>query len=161
MTTITAAETAILRALAAQLVELTTTEVTRIAGAALTTARRVKLAAARLIHSVRVGRTYLHLITDDGAALIQGLDAAAMPADRTEAAIRAAYAALGGGAVALADLRDRVAAPRAEVDAALARLARAGAHVRSEADQKTLTDRDHAAAVVLGGTARHTLLIAG
>lgn len=78
--------------------------------------------------------------------------------------VEAAYAELsrGSGApVGLVALRDRlVGVPKGEVDRALEMLARrADVHVRSEADQKTLTDEDRAAAVVLGGTPRHLLMI--
>lgn len=76
----------------------------------------------------------------------------------------AAYAAAAkGGAhpIRLAVLRERLAdVSRDDFDVAIEQLARrSGTHVRSEADQKTLTQRDHDAAVVLGGTARHLLTI--
>ncbi|HLS75650.1 MAG TPA: hypothetical protein VK083_02520 [Nocardia sp.] len=78
--------------------------------------------------------------------------------------VRAAYTAETRGSgrpVPLAVLRERLAeVPRAEFDRGVAVLSRdEGVHVRAEADQKTLTDRDRAAAVVLGGTARHLLTI--
>lgn len=78
--------------------------------------------------------------------------------------VEAAYAELtrGSGApVGLAALRDRLdGVPKSEVDRALEKLARrADVHVRAEADQKTLTDEDREAAVVLGGTSRHLLMI--
>ncbi len=80
------------------------------------------------------------------------------------AQVEAAYAELtrGSGApVGLATLRDRLdGVPKGEVDRALEMLAsRPGVHVRAEADQKTLTDEDREAAVVLGGTSRHLLMI--
>ncbi|MFC8527753.1 hypothetical protein [Nocardia sp. NPDC057227] len=76
----------------------------------------------------------------------------------------AAYAAVAKGTenpIRLAVLRERLTdVSRAEFDGAVERLAgRPGVHVHGEADQKTLTDRDHDAAVVLGGTARHVLTI--
>ncbi|WP_069166935.1 hypothetical protein [Nocardia altamirensis] len=75
----------------------------------------------------------------------------------------AAYADLtrGSGApVRLAVLRDRLNVPDSEFDRALKQLARReDVDVHAEADQKTLTDRDREAAVVLGGTARHLLTI--
>ncbi|SUA79309.1 Uncharacterised protein [Nocardia otitidiscaviarum] len=78
--------------------------------------------------------------------------------------VESAYADLsrgGGTPVRLAALRERLAElPRGEVDRALELLARRPhVHVRAEADQKTLTAADHAAAVVLGGTPRHLLTI--
>ncbi|WP_069164556.1 hypothetical protein [Nocardia altamirensis] len=77
-----------------------------------------------------------------------------------ETCIREAYAAIGTRTVRLAELRLRVPASPAAVDTALRAMARQpGVHLRAEADQKTLTYSDQIAAIVLGGTARHTLLI--
>jgi hypothetical protein len=78
--------------------------------------------------------------------------------------VKTAYADLTRGKateIRLADLRERLnGVPREDVDRALDALARRpGVHVRAEADQKTLTDRDHDAAVVLGDTPRHLVLI--
>ena len=78
--------------------------------------------------------------------------------------VEAAYAAESrgsGGPVSLAVLRERLdGVPRPEFDRAVAQLSRRdGVHLRAEADQKTLTERDRAAAVVLGGTARHLLTV--
>ncbi|MFI5783009.1 hypothetical protein [Nocardia sp. NPDC051570] len=78
--------------------------------------------------------------------------------------VEAAYAELTrkiGMPLRLSVLRERLdAIPRKDVDRALAVLARRGdVHVRAEADQKTLTDLDREAAVVLGGTPRHVLTI--
>ncbi|WP_433656854.1 hypothetical protein ACQPW1_36220 [Nocardia sp. CA-128927] len=78
--------------------------------------------------------------------------------------VEAAYAELTrktGSPLRLAVLRERLdAVPRKDVDRALALLARReDVHVRAEADQKTLTDVDRDAAVVLGGTPRHVLTI--
>ncbi len=78
--------------------------------------------------------------------------------------VEAAYAQLSRGSgkpVRLTDLRDRLdGIPKREIDRALDTLARReDVNVRAEADQKTLTDRDREAAVVLGGTARHLLSI--
>jgi len=66
-----------------------------------------------------------------------------------------------GGSVRLAVLREALAGiPREDVDHALETLARRdGVHVWAEADQKTLTEDDHAAAIVLGSTVRHLLTI--
>lgn len=77
--------------------------------------------------------------------------------------IRIAYAEITQGrrhAIQLAAIRAQVSADRADVDRVLSEMGRAdGVHLRGEADQKTLTAEDRAAAIVLGGTARHTLLI--
>lgn len=78
--------------------------------------------------------------------------------------VEAAYAAESrgsGGPVSLAALRERLdGVPRPDFDRAVEQLSRrAGVHVRAEADQKTLTEREREAAVVLGGTARHLLTV--
>lgn len=78
--------------------------------------------------------------------------------------VETAYAQLTRGSgrpLRLAVLRDRLnGVSKREIDRALGQLARReDVHVRSEADQKVLTDRDRKAAVVLGGTARHLLTI--
>lgn len=80
--------------------------------------------------------------------------------------VEAAYTHVtrGSGApVRLAVLREHLdGLPRGDFDRALELLARRdGVHVRSEADQKTLTEADLDAAVVLGGTPRHLLTIEG
>lgn len=63
--------------------------------------------------------------------------------------------------VRLSELRNLLPhIPPADFSDAMVRLAdRDGVHVRAEADRKTLTDDDHAAAIVLGGTARHLLTV--
>ncbi|MFD3706937.1 hypothetical protein ACFWUP_27685 [Nocardia sp. NPDC058658] len=63
--------------------------------------------------------------------------------------------------VRLAELRNRLPhIPPADFSDAMARLAdRDGVHVRAEADRKTLTEDDHASAIVLGGTPRHLLTV--
>lgn len=78
--------------------------------------------------------------------------------------VEAAYAELTRGSgkpVRLAVLRERLdGVPKDDVDRAIELLShREGVHVRAEADQKTLTDEDRAAAVVLGGTPRHLFMI--
>jgi hypothetical protein len=77
--------------------------------------------------------------------------------------IRDAYATLAprpGGWVPLTRLRAEVDAPRAEVDAALRALHRApGVSVIPEENQKTLTDDDRAAAVVIGDRPKHLIAI--
>jgi hypothetical protein len=78
--------------------------------------------------------------------------------------VEAAYADITGGSgesIRLAAIRERLeGVPKAEVDRALELLARRpDVHVRAESDQKTLTEQDIEAAVVLGGTPRHRLTI--
>jgi hypothetical protein len=78
--------------------------------------------------------------------------------------VEAAYADItdgSGESIRLAVLRERLdGVPKGEVDRALELLARrADVHVRAESDQKTLTGQDIEAAVVLGGTPRHRLMI--
>ncbi|MFI8972013.1 hypothetical protein ACIGO9_03925 [Nocardia asteroides] len=64
--------------------------------------------------------------------------------------------------VRLAELRTHLPhIPADDFTDAITKLAdQDGVHVRAEADRKTLTEDDHAAAVVLGGTARHLLTVA-
>jgi hypothetical protein len=66
-----------------------------------------------------------------------------------------------GESIRLAVLRERLnGVPKGDLDRALKLLARRpDVHIRAEADQKALTDEDHEAAVVLGGTPRHRLMI--
>lgn len=66
-----------------------------------------------------------------------------------------------GGTVRLAEVRERLdGVPRQDVDRALHGMARReDVHIRAEADQKTLTEQDRDAAVVLGGVPRHLLMI--
>lgn len=77
--------------------------------------------------------------------------------------IRIAYAAAVQGKprpIRLAELRTQVDASRIDIDRVLSVIAtRDDVHLHSEADQKILTTADRDAAIVLGGTARHTLLI--
>ncbi|WP_405139122.1 hypothetical protein [Nocardia sp. NBC_01388] len=81
-----------------------------------------------------------------------------------ESQVEAAYAELTRGSgtpIRLTLLRERLGGvPRDEVDRAIELLARReGVHVRAESDQKTLTDDDRNAAILLGGTPRHLLAI--
>ncbi|MEU1208428.1 hypothetical protein [Nocardia sp. NPDC005825] len=78
--------------------------------------------------------------------------------------VEAAYLELTSGdgtALRLTQLRERLnELPRGEIDRALELLSRRDdVHIRAESDQRTLTDRDHTDALVLGGTARHLLAI--
>lgn len=79
---------------------------------------------------------------------------------RTEDRIRGAYQVAGAHTIRLSHLRELTPDSREDVDRVLARMAlQDGVHLRGEADQKTLTAHDRAAAIILGGTARHTLYI--
>ncbi|MFI7067441.1 hypothetical protein ACIBL3_41055 [Kribbella sp. NPDC050124] len=79
--------------------------------------------------------------------------------------IAAAYARLssepGESWVGLAALRTEIAeVPRDELDAALREMSRTpGVHLQEEANQQSLTDTDHEAAVRFGGSSRHILKI--
>jgi hypothetical protein len=66
-----------------------------------------------------------------------------------------------GDMVPLCDLREHLGdVPNGRLDAALASLAdRPDVHLWAEADQKSLTDQDRRAALSLGGSLRHTLVI--
>lgn len=66
-----------------------------------------------------------------------------------------------GDPVPLRALRDRLDdVPAEQLDLALKVLAdRPGVHLWAEADQKSLTDHDRQAALMLGGSARHLLVI--
>lgn len=153
MISISATETRILRALAAATTPLTAGNIAVLAGHEMTPARRRRLTTVGFIRVYREDGCNLYEITDEGALWAIG---------DVQDQVRAAFAALtrDGFAVALADVRERVDGSRVLVDLALERMAgQPGVHIRAEADQKTLTDRDHAAALQLGGVARHTLLI--
>ncbi|WP_280381415.1 hypothetical protein [Nocardia wallacei] len=97
---------------------------------------------------------------DDHASAAAKFDAATV-----EARIRGAYTqccvTAGTRTVRLADLRAALAGTAAaDIDRVLDRMGTSdGIHIRSESDQKALSDRDREAAIVLGGTARHTILI--
>ncbi|MGC4936686.1 hypothetical protein [Kribbella sp. DT2] len=95
------------------------------------------------------------------AGAVLGEELGSDPADR----IRAAYARLsrepGESWLALRVLRaDLADLSRAEIDSALQQLSREpGVHVQAEANQQSLTDEDHAAAVRFGASSRHLLKI--
>ncbi|GAA1343294.1 hypothetical protein GCM10009660_31650 [Catellatospora bangladeshensis] len=81
-------------------------------------------------------------------------------AHRVESAYRA-LAPRPGDAVPLRALREHLDdVPTDRLDRALTALAdRPDVHLRAEADQKSLTEQDRRAALVLGGSPRHTLLV--
>jgi hypothetical protein len=66
-----------------------------------------------------------------------------------------------GDAVSLLALREHLDdVPTDRLDRALTALAdRSDVHLRAEADQKSLSEQDRLAALVLGGSPRHTLMI--
>ncbi|MEV4319767.1 hypothetical protein [Actinocrispum sp. NPDC049592] len=193
---LTLTERCVLLVLMAEAREMTNAELHAVAGLTLDGKYRNHLNGLGLVDSTKVGRAFVHELTDKGTlwcakellgerparsgpaggalyAVLHGLqrhlDENGQPlgvvfrAD-VKGQVEAAYAEITGGSgesVRLADLRDRLnGVPKSEVDRALELLARRpDVHVRSEADQKTLTELDIQAAVVLGGTARHRLMI--
>jgi hypothetical protein len=86
--------------------------------------------------------------------------------EAVEKQIRLAYHELvlePRGWIGLRALRERLGGlPRADVDAALLRLdLLPGVYLQPESDQKTLTEADRAAAIRIGGEAKHLLSIEG
>ncbi|MGW4056688.1 hypothetical protein ACWEGE_00340 [Amycolatopsis sp. NPDC004747] len=85
------------------------------------------------------------------------------PAEDLETRIRVAYRELvrePRGWVGLVDLRPKLGAPAAEVDAVLKELSRAGKiHLVPEDNRKALTAADHEAAIRIGGEDNHLLSI--
>jgi hypothetical protein len=193
---LTLRERASLLALMAVAREVTNAELRTMTGLVIDGNCRRTLNDHGLVESTKVGRSYVHELTDEGAVWCaaelsaprpprSGHGGAALYAvlagiqrhlTRTglvladvfkldvESQVKEAYADLAQGKATenrLADLRERLdGVPRDEVDRALDALARRpGVHVRAEADQKTLTERDREAAVVLGDTPRHLVLI--
>lgn len=65
-----------------------------------------------------------------------------------------------GKTLRLTEVYAAVGGSLADFHAALARVGlMEGMHLRTEADQKSLTDEDYRVQVVLGGSPRHTLLM--
>ncbi|WP_410586598.1 hypothetical protein [Amycolatopsis sp. lyj-23] len=87
--------------------------------------------------------------------------APAEPVEDLETRIRVAYRELvrePRGWVGLVDLRPKLGAPAAEVDAVLKELSRAGKiHLVPEDNRKALTAADHEAAIRIGGEDNHFL----
>ncbi|EOD64802.1 hypothetical protein [Amycolatopsis vancoresmycina] len=85
------------------------------------------------------------------------------PAEDLESRIRVAYRELvkePRGWVGLVDLRPKLGAPAAEVDAVLKRLSSEGkVHLVPEDNRKALTAADHEAAIRIGGEDNHLLSI--
>jgi hypothetical protein len=104
-----------------------------------------------------------------GGASAEGADAARNmpqgPVADVEKQIRSVYHDLvvePRGWVGLRALRERLGLSRADVDAALLRLdLLPGVYLQPESDQKTLTEADRAAAIRIGGEAKHLLSIEG
>lgn len=87
-----------------------------------------------------------------------------LDADGVEKRIRSAYQELVAeprGWIGLGPLRERLGdLPRSEIDAGLLRLdLLPGVFLQPESDQKSLTDADRAAAIRIGGEAKHLLSI--
>ncbi|XVS65547.1 hypothetical protein ACQPYE_05660 [Actinosynnema sp. CA-299493] len=193
---LTTRDRAALLVLMAEARELTNAELRELAGFTLDGACRRRLNDLGLVVSTKVGRAYVHDLTDEGAVRCQAELSAARPS-RAGYAGGALYALLAGlrrhleitggtlGGLFTPDLGHRVEtayrvlAPRPgdavplralrehlddvptdRLDRALTALAdRTDVHLRAEADQKSLTERDRQAALVLGGSPRHTLAI--
>jgi hypothetical protein len=193
---LTVRERAALLVLMAEAREVTNAELRELAGFTLDGACRRRLNDLGLVASAKVGRAYVHELTDDGALRCQAELSAPRPpragyaggalyvllaglrrhldntggtlgelftpdlGHRVETAYRA-LASRPGDAVPLRALRERLDdVPTDRLDRALTALAdRPDVHLRAEADQKSLTEQDRRAALVLGGTPRHTLMI--
>ena len=193
---LTLTERCVLLVLMAEARELTNAELYSRAGVKLDGKQRTHLNGLGLVDSEKVGRAFVHELTERGTSWCTDELNAGRPArsgcvggalytvlaglgrhlDHTGGSVlemftpditgqvESAYTAVAGRhgvAVPLAALRERLhGVSKTEFDRALDSLARReNVHVRAEADQKTLTDRDRAAAVVLGGTTRHLLTI--
>lgn len=117
---------------------------------------------SKALQTVLAGLSRYLTAADLSLADVFGVRAEATPAS-VEYRIRAAYTQLAprpGGWVPLRRLRAEVDAPRDAVDAALVVLHRTpGVSVIPEENQKTLTDEDRAAAVVIGDRPKHLIAI--
>lgn len=88
-----------------------------------------------------------------------------MTTERMAYLIEQAYAEIfTGHDIRIADVMDRIPGAsntyRMQFDKALDNLERQpNVHVRAECDRKVLTDREKAAAIILGGTPRHNIRI--
>ncbi len=201
-------EIGILLALMAEAQEISNVDLKERYGFTLTGESKSRLNDRKLVSSRRVGRAYVHELTEPGwrrcreelaapcppragaaggalYALLHGLarymtrEELSLPevfgrtsaaptsaGNDVEAAIRTAYPKAPrrpGGWVALTDLRqllDQI--PRQAVDDTLARMGRLPrVSLLPEENQKVLTQSDREAAIQLGGTAYHFLLIEG
>jgi hypothetical protein len=105
-----------------------------------------------------------HIDSDERPAVAMPATVTHLPADEVEKRVRRAYRELAdpvGSWVGLADLRAQLGdLPREDVDGVLRLMARMpGVLVEEETNQKGLTGRDRAAAVVIGSRDHHTLMI--
>jgi hypothetical protein len=193
---LTMRERAALLVLMAEARELTNAELDELAGLTVDGDCRRRLNDLGLVVSTKVGRAYVHDLTDEGALRCQAELSAVRP-PRSGYAGGALYVVLAGlrrhlqatgGAlselftpdlchrvetayrtltsrfgdtVPLRVLRDHLEdVPADRLDLALRALAdRPDVHLRAEADQRSLTDEDRQAALTLGGSPRHTLVI--
>ncbi|MGM1062760.1 hypothetical protein [Saccharothrix sp. Mg75] len=189
-------ERAALLVLMAEARELTNAELRELAGFTLDGVHRRRLNDLGLVVSTKVGRAYVHDLTDEGAVRCGAELSASRPpragyaggalyvllaglrrhleatggslgelfspdlGHRVEAAYRV-LAPRPGDAVSLRSLREHLDdVPADRLDRALTALAdRDDVHLRGEADQRSLTEADRRAALVLGGSPRHTLAI--
>jgi hypothetical protein len=122
-------------------------------------------------HLDRTGRSLAQIFGDEpeiaanaGPESTRPASAEGMTADQIELEIRRAYRKLAdpaGSWIGLADIRDRLGeVPTREVDGVLRLMARMpGVRIEEETNQKALTQRDRAAAVVIGQRDQHVLAI--
>lgn len=189
--------------------EVPNPELKELVGFTLTGKERTQLNDSGYIASEKVGRTFVHQLTDSGWAwceqeigertpppprplstlcsalyvVLGGFDEflrsrklrladvfipgggsiGTEPVVDLEERIRVAYRELvrePRGWVGLVDLRPKLGAPAAEVDAVLKELSRAGkVHLVPEDNRKALTAADHEAAIRIGGEDNHLLSI--
>ncbi|GAA5060868.1 hypothetical protein [Nocardia callitridis] len=193
---LSATERYVLLVLMAEARELTNAELHALAGITLDGEHRRRLNELDLVASTKVGRAFVHELTDRGTVWCARELVHERPL-RSGGAGGALYAVLGGLHRHLADSGNALAdvfqpdvarevenayarlsrkkavpirlavlrehlddLPKSEFDRGIELLARrTDVHVRAEADQKTLTEQDRDAAIVLGGTPRHLLTI--
>lgn len=186
--------------------EVPNPELKDLVGFTLTGKERTQLNDSGYIASEKVGRTFVHQLTDSGWAWCeQEIGAGTPPPPRPLSTLCSAlYVVLGGfdgflrsrklrladvftpdttgpvpvdleerirvayrelvkeprGWVGLVDLRPKLGAPAAEVDAVLKELSRAGkVHLVPEANRKALTAADNEAAIRIGGEENHLISI--
>jgi hypothetical protein len=194
--------------------EVPNPELKELVGFTLTGKERTQLNDSGYIASEKVGRTFVHQLTDSGWAWCETeIGAGTAPPPRPLSTLCSAlYVVLGGfdgflrsrklrladvftpggppveagpgvdfeettleerirvayrelvreprGWIGLVDLRPKLGAPAAEVDAVLKELSRAGkVHLVPEDNRKALTAADHEAAIRIGGEDNHLLSI--
>lgn len=118
----------------------------------------------RLIEATGIEPRALFQLRDLGRLAPAVAAAQVADAEDVEDRVRKVYAELvtrAGGHVMLADVRDALpGVPRSELDATLARMNRsADVHITPESNQKALTDRERAGAVLIGNQERHLIAI--